>query len=62
MIGANREAMTRAFGLPRKLAALEVYRRLVRITDMEALERAAVSQWRRQSAIDRGGFDMTHQS
>ena len=55
MIGANREAMTRAFGLPRGLGAVEVHRRLVRVTDMEGLERDAVSQWRGESAIDGGG-------
>jgi len=50
MIGANREAVTRAFGLLRGLGAVEIHRRLVRVTDMEALERAAVSQWRKESA------------
>jgi CRP/FNR family transcriptional regulator len=54
MIGANREAVTRAFGLLRGLGAVEIDRRLVRVTDMEGLERAAVSQWRRESAIDGG--------
>jgi hypothetical protein len=33
---------------------VQIDRRLVRVTDMEALERAAVSQWRRESAIDGG--------
>ena len=52
MIGANREAVTRAFGLLRGIGAVEVQRRLVRITNLEALERAAVCKWRRGSAID----------
>ena len=47
MIGANREAVTRAFGLLRGIGAVEVHRRLVRVTDVEALERAAVTRWRR---------------
>ena len=54
MIGANREAVTRGFALLRGLGAVEIDRRLVRVTDMVALERAAVSQWRRGSAIDGG--------
>jgi hypothetical protein len=45
MIGANREAVTRAFGL---------LRGLVCVTDIEGLKRAAVSQWRRESAINAG--------
>ena len=52
MIGANREAVTRAFGLLRGIGAVEVQRRLVRVTNMEALERAAVTKWRRESAND----------
>ena len=52
MIGANREAVTRAFGLLRGIGAVEVQRRLVRITNLEALERAAVSKWRRESAAN----------
>ncbi len=47
MIGANREAVTRAFGQLRGVGAVEVHRRLVRVTDVEALERAAVTRWRR---------------
>lgn len=47
MIGGNREAVTRAFGLLRGAGAVEVHRRLVRVTDVEALERAAVTRWRR---------------
>lgn len=54
MIGANREAVTRAFGLLREIGAVEVYRRLVRVTDPEALEQAAVTQWRRGSAVNGG--------
>ena len=48
MIGANREAVTRAFGLLRGVGAVEVHRRLVRVTDVEALERAAVTRWRKE--------------
>ena len=51
MIGANREAVTRAFGLLRGVGAVEVHRRLVRVTNLEALERAAVTRWRRGSAV-----------
>jgi CRP/FNR family cyclic AMP-dependent transcriptional regulator len=51
MIGANREAVTRAFGLLRGLGVVKVHRRRFRVTDVEGLERAAVSQWRRESAV-----------
>ncbi len=55
MIGAKREAVTRAFGVLRGIGAVEVHRRLVRVTDLEALERAAVTQWRGSSAVEGGG-------
>jgi CRP/FNR family cyclic AMP-dependent transcriptional regulator len=41
MIGANREAVTRAFGLLQDQGAVELRRRLIHIKDMEALKRAA---------------------
>jgi CRP/FNR family cyclic AMP-dependent transcriptional regulator len=41
MIGANREAVTRAFGLLQDQGAVELRRRLIHIKDMEALSRAA---------------------
>jgi CRP/FNR family transcriptional regulator, cyclic AMP receptor protein len=41
MIGANREAITRAFGLLQDQGAVELRRRLIHIKDMEALRRAA---------------------
>ena len=41
MIGANREAVTRAFGLLQDDGAVELRRRLIHIKDMEALRRAA---------------------
>ena len=41
MIGANREAVTRAFGLLQDEGAVELRRRLIHIKDMEALRRAA---------------------
>ena len=41
MIGANREAVTRAFGLLQDEGAVELRRRLIHIKDMEALKRAA---------------------
>ena len=44
----------RAFGLLLGLGIVEVNRRLVRVTDIEDLECAAVSQWRRDSVIDGG--------
>jgi CRP/FNR family transcriptional regulator, cyclic AMP receptor protein len=46
MIGANREAVTRAFALLRGTGAVEVRQRLVRVPDLEALKRAAATQWR----------------
>ena len=52
MIGAKREAVTRAFGLLRGIGAVEVHRRIVRVTDLDALEQAAVTQWRRGSAVN----------
>jgi CRP/FNR family transcriptional regulator len=55
MIGANREAVTRAFGMLRAIGALEVHRRLVRVTNLEALEQAAVTQWRGGEAVNGGG-------
>ena len=41
MIGANREAVTRAFGRLQDEGALQVRRRLIYVDDLEALERAA---------------------
>jgi CRP/FNR family cyclic AMP-dependent transcriptional regulator len=41
MIGANREAVTRAFGLLQDQGAVELRRRLIHIKDMEALRGAA---------------------
>jgi CRP-like cAMP-binding protein len=41
MIGANREAVTRAFGRLQDEGALQVRRRLIYVDDVEALERAA---------------------
>src|ERR687889_820361 len=41
MIGANREAVTRAFGHLQDEGALQVRRRLIYVDDLEALERAA---------------------
>ena len=41
MIGANREAVTRAFGKLQDEGAVELRRRLIHIRDMEALRRAA---------------------
>jgi CRP/FNR family transcriptional regulator, cyclic AMP receptor protein len=41
MIGANREAVTRAFGLLQDEGAVELRRRLIHIKDMAALRRAA---------------------
>jgi len=41
MIGANREAVTRAFGRLQDEAALQIRRRLIYIEDVEALQRAA---------------------
>jgi CRP/FNR family cyclic AMP-dependent transcriptional regulator len=41
MIGANREAVTRAFGLLQDQGAVELRRRHIHIKDMEALRRAA---------------------
>ncbi len=41
MIGANREAVTRALNRLREIGALEVRRRYIYVKDMEALQRAA---------------------
>ena len=41
MIGANREAVTRAFTQLREASALETENRLIHVRDIEALERAA---------------------
>ena len=41
MIGANREAVTRAFGLLQNEGAVELRRRLIHIPDVEALRRIA---------------------
>jgi hypothetical protein len=41
MIGANREAVTRAFVRLREVGAVETRRRYIHVEDIEALERAA---------------------
>jgi CRP/FNR family cyclic AMP-dependent transcriptional regulator len=41
MIGANREAVTRAFGRLQDEGALQIRRRIIYVDDVEALERAA---------------------
>src|SRR5215203_2433907 len=41
MIGANREAVTRAFGRLQDEGALKLRRRLIYVDDVDALERAA---------------------
>src|ERR671917_58589 len=41
MIGANREAVTRAFGRLQDEGAVQIRRRLIYVEDVEALERAA---------------------
>jgi CRP/FNR family transcriptional regulator len=41
MVGANREAVTRAFGRLQDEGALQIRRRLIYVADVEALERAA---------------------
>ena len=41
MIGANREAVTRAFGRLQDKGAVQLRRRLIYVDDLEALERAA---------------------
>jgi CRP/FNR family cyclic AMP-dependent transcriptional regulator len=41
MIGANREAVTRAFGRLQDEGALQIKRRLIYVDDVEALQRAA---------------------
>jgi len=52
MIGANREAVTRAFGLLRRVGAVEVHHRRVRVPEIDALERAATTEWRRGPAVN----------
>lgn len=41
MIGANREAVTRAFAILREAGALQVMRRYIHVEDIEVLKRAA---------------------
>lgn len=41
MIGANREAVTRAFGRLQDEGAVQIRRRIIYVNDVEALERAA---------------------
>jgi DNA-binding transcriptional regulator YhcF (GntR family) len=41
MIGANREAVTRAFGRLQDEGVVQLRRRLIYVEDIEALERAA---------------------
>ncbi|HJQ28328.1 MAG TPA: Crp/Fnr family transcriptional regulator, partial [Rubrobacter sp.] len=41
MIGANREAVTRAFGRLQDEGAVQIRRRIIYVRDVEALERAA---------------------
>jgi DNA-binding transcriptional regulator YhcF (GntR family) len=41
MIGANREAVTRAFGHLQDEGVIQMRRRLIYVDDVEALERAA---------------------
>jgi CRP/FNR family cyclic AMP-dependent transcriptional regulator len=55
MIGANREAVTRAFGLLRGTGAVEMDHRLVRVPELDALKRAAATQWRMGSRINSRG-------
>lgn len=44
MIGANREAVTRAFGRLQDTGAVQIKRRIIHVEDVEALERAAGRQ------------------
>lgn len=55
MIGANREAVTRAFSLLRETGAVEVRQRLVRVPELDALKRAAATRWRMGSGVNAGG-------
>jgi CRP/FNR family transcriptional regulator len=41
MIGANREAVTRAFGMLQDEGAVQIRRRTIYVNDVEALERVA---------------------
>ncbi len=41
MVGANREAVTRAFGKLRKAGGIEIRDRHIHVTDAAALERLA---------------------
>jgi CRP/FNR family cyclic AMP-dependent transcriptional regulator len=49
MIGANREAVTRAFSVLREIGAVEVRRRYICVEDIEALERAAENTARQEA-------------
>lgn len=48
MIGANREAVTRAFAILRETGAVEMRRRYVHVEDIEALKRAAEDHSRQE--------------
>ena len=47
MIGANREAVTRAFGLLQDGGALQVRRRLIYVEDVKALREQPGASWRK---------------
>jgi hypothetical protein len=49
MIGANREAVTRAFARLRKLGALNVQRRYIHVEDLETLKRATEDDFFREA-------------
>jgi CRP/FNR family transcriptional regulator len=52
MIGANREAITRAFARLREVGAVEVRRRYIHVADIEKLRRATEDDFfRRQQAV-----------
>ena len=55
MIGANREAVTRAFSRLREAGAVEVHRRLVRTPDLDPLRHAAAAEWRSESGVQGRG-------
>lgn len=49
MIGANREAVTRAFSGLREAGAVEIQRRYIHVADIEALQRAAEGSFSRKA-------------
>lgn len=51
LIGANREAVTQAFGRLQDVGAIQIRRRVIHVIDIEALERAAGRPLEKQGSL-----------